>query len=239
VTAANDTYNGNLKYGTHAGIPKDVPMPATLSDPGKQLFDALQTYGACIGDQGGGGFHLFPDQEVCANDAWYNNAANDLNKIIMPYLRPLRNQHLSGANWIDNPVNGPGKRLDTGPPPLRLLPGFPVPSPNNTVINTPTDPVITDSLGDKWSFNAAGAVTINGTVDASSSGVVQMAYVDGVIHVKNSSGSWYGKTARWGVYSAGSATSPLVASAATGTTTSATLPDGGVTYNFRVYAIGN
>jgi hypothetical protein len=127
-------YYGDLLYGTTVGIPKDTPMPQGLSTAGQQIFWTLQNYGALIRDASGGGFHLFADQDVCSNNDWLNDANNDLVNTIVPLLAPLRNQHLAGQNFADYPANGPGQRLDVGPPPLEILPGFPTPSPSNTVV---------------------------------------------------------------------------------------------------------
>jgi hypothetical protein len=111
-----DVYTGNLKAGTTIGIPKDVPMPSGLSEGGQALWWCLQHYGAIFRDQAGGGIHFNVDQTI-ENSAMVSGMIADL-QTIKQSLRPLRNQHRAGQDFVRFPKNGPGRRIDSGPPPL-------------------------------------------------------------------------------------------------------------------------
>jgi hypothetical protein len=55
ATSGNgNTGHGPIVMGSKIGIPADESMPAGLSDIGRMVFDALQTYGGYVGDGCGG-----------------------------------------------------------------------------------------------------------------------------------------------------------------------------------------
>lgn len=111
-------YTGNLVAGTTLGIPINTPMPTGLSFWGQQLFWNAQHYPWFFRDQAGGGMHLTVDQNISANTTIMTQMNTDLPTIVQ-LLCPLRNQHLGGtirAGATD--INGPGNRVDVGPPPL-------------------------------------------------------------------------------------------------------------------------
>jgi Glycosyl hydrolase family 26 len=88
---------------------------------------------------------------------------------------------------------------------------MPTPSPSNTTIPPATS--IADAAGNAWTLTATGSVAVNGTVDASTSNVVELAYVAGTVWAKNGAGLWWGKsspTAAWSP-AAGTSVSPLPA----------------------------
>jgi hypothetical protein len=111
-----DVYRGRLKAGTTVGIPKDIPMPSGLSQGGQMLWWTLQHYGALFRDQASGGIHFSVDQTI-EHSALVAGMTGDL-EVIKRYLYPLRNQHRKGQDFALFPKNGPGKRVDSGPPPL-------------------------------------------------------------------------------------------------------------------------
>lgn len=110
-----NVYSGNLIYGTTLYIPMSTAQPGGLTDAGKQLFDCLQRYGSIGREQAGGGYKLYADQNV--STTWTNQANTDLPTLV-GLLCPMRNQHQGGQSFVTNPANGPGTRLDTGPPAL-------------------------------------------------------------------------------------------------------------------------
>ena len=81
-------------------------------------------------------------------------------------------------------------------------------SPNPTVI-TPASGSFTDNAGLRWTVTAGGQVAVNGVVDATTSNVIRMAWVNGVIWQENASLNWYSKTSAGAAWSAGTTTSPL------------------------------
>ena len=112
----------------------------------------------------------------------------------------------SPLGWLFSQSTG-GQHTAPTPPPTRCTP-----SPNNTVV-TGTASAITDASGNKWTITSGGQVAINGTADTTTSGVIELAYVNGTIWQENSSKLWWGETqpnASWAP-SAGTATSPLPA----------------------------
>ena len=109
-------YTGRLAAGTTIGIPITTPMPPGLTRGGQELFWTLQHYGALFRDQAGGGVHFCVDQESDGSDI-VAGMRRDL-PMIVQLLAPLRNQHVGGRPFATSPKNGPGRRVDTGPPPL-------------------------------------------------------------------------------------------------------------------------
>jgi serralysin len=86
----------------------------------------------------------------------------------------------------------------------------PTASPDNTVVTT-AGPAIIDGHGNSWTLTAGGQVAVNGTADATTSSVVELAYEKGVIWQENSNKLWWSKTQptdAWGP-AAGTATSPV------------------------------
>ena len=76
---------------------------------------------------------------------------------------------------------------------------------------------ITDASGNLWTINSGGQVAINGTTDAATANVTELAYVSGTIWQENASKLWWGETKpndSWAP-AAGTATSPLPATTVT------------------------
>jgi hypothetical protein len=71
------------------------------------------------------------------------------------------------------------------------------------------DNQIIDANDDHWSVTAAGQVSLNGVVDATTKNVIAIAYDKGMIWQENASKLWYGKTNAHSAWSAGTATSPV------------------------------
>jgi hypothetical protein len=68
---------------------------------------------------------------------------------------------------------------------------------------------ITDASGNLWTITS-GEVAVNGVPDTTTSNVAEIAYVNGEVWHKNTSGAWYGKTSPTAAW-AYSGTSPLPA----------------------------
>lgn len=87
------------------------------------------------------------------------------------------------------------------------------PSTNNTVVKAGSTSAIVDAAGNKWTITGSGQVAVNGTADATTANVNELAYVNGKIWQENASNLWWDKavpTDAWGP-AAGTATSPLPA----------------------------
>ena len=83
-------------------------------------------------------------------------------------------------------------------------------SPNNSVI-LPGSGSINDNAGNVWTVTSGGQVAVNGVVDTTTAGVVELAWVSSLIWQENSSGLWWSKTsptAGW-LPANGTTTSPL------------------------------
>ncbi len=80
---------GPFKMGTKIGVPAGVAQPAGLSPIGAELFVALQTYGAYVGDFVGGAWPAFYRDNATISDAqvgplyqyWDHNGSADMDKI--------------------------------------------------------------------------------------------------------------------------------------------------------------
>lgn len=111
-------YTGNLVYGTQLFIPSSTTMPTGLTNAGQEIFWTLQHYGSITRDQGSSCYCLYADQNVPSS--WINDLNTDFPKLVA-LLVPMRNQHQGGQSFTTYPINGPGTRLDAGPPALAPL----------------------------------------------------------------------------------------------------------------------
>jgi mannan endo-1,4-beta-mannosidase len=81
-------------------------------------------------------------------------------------------------------------------------------SANLTTI-APATGFFVDNSSNRWTITTGGQVAVNGVVDATTSNVVEMAWITAVIWYENSSGLWFSKTAAAQPWSAGTIVSPL------------------------------
>jgi hypothetical protein len=84
-------------------------------------------------------------------------------------------------------------------------------SPDKSVIKAPTDSWLVDNANNLWGIDAKGIITVNGIEDPTSAGVIELAFVSGLIWQENSNMLWWSKTspsAAW-LPSGGTATAPL------------------------------
>lgn len=195
---AINNYTGNYLYGTTCGIPMSTAMPSGLTNAGQQWFWAMQHYGGILRDQGGNN-NYFVDQYVSIS--WVSDLDSDFSKFnLVQYLRPLRNQHLGGQSFATSPRNGPGSRVDIGPPPLAgtsgtgLVNSVNPPSTNGTVINI-TGTILYDATGEAWSLVGTGAgafsAAINGTVDSTYTNLNQLLFYSSLVYAQLSAGTWF------------------------------------------------
>nr|WP_294529814.1 hypothetical protein [uncultured Rhodopila sp.] len=87
------------------------------------------------------------------------------------------------------------------------------PSANDTVVLAGSSARITDASGNVWTITSAGRVAVNGTTDAATANVTELAYVNGTIWQENAGKLWWGETKpndSWAP-AAGTAVSPLPA----------------------------
>ena len=95
--------------------------------------------------------------------------------------------------------------------PLPVVTPTPTASPNDTVVNLGSTAAITDANKVKWTITAGGQVAVNGATDTTTSGVKELAYVNGTVWQENGSNLWWGKTTPTAAWAPGpgTATSPL------------------------------
>lgn len=104
-------------------------------------------------------------------------------------------------------LTGRGVEISGG---AALLSGLAGPSPNDSVV-VPGGPVasFTDNQLNVWTITAAGTIAINGLVDSVTHGVVELAWVNGVIWQLNNLGNWYWKTSLAAPWQGSTRISPL------------------------------
>lgn len=107
-------YSGNLKAGATLGIPITATPPTGLNTNCKAQFWNWQHYPLFFRDQAGGGFHMTADQ--VASSSQFMSDVRGCMPTLVSYLRVMRNQHQTGQSFTTNPTNGPGNRVDVGPP---------------------------------------------------------------------------------------------------------------------------
>lgn len=84
-------------------------------------------------------------------------------------------------------------------------------SADKAVIRAPTDAILVDAAHNLWGIDARAVITVNGIEDATSAGVVELAFVGGLMWQENGNNLWWSKTspsAAW-LPPAGTSTAPL------------------------------
>ena len=69
---------------------------------------------------------------------------------------------------------------------------------------------ITDAAGNVWTIAPDSRITVNGTVDATTAGVDELAYYNGLVWQKNTANHWYSKTSPSSAWTAWTAAAPPV-----------------------------
>ena len=205
-------YTGTIPYGVTIGIAANAVEPtAVKANAGaNMLWHALQDHGAMVRDSGGSGNTVIfqADQTVNGNDPLILGM-NQFGAQIMAQAQILTNQGPNSINGGGTPI----VPLDAAPSDASGTPTpTPTPSANDTVV-TGTTGTIVDASGNTWTISSGGQVAVNGVADATTAGVVELAYVNGTIWQENASKLWWGETqpnASWAP-AAGTATSPLPA----------------------------
>ncbi len=120
-------------------------------------------------------------------------------------------RYAEGSHTI-KAVSGNGKQFDevtvtvknaVAPPPLTE-------SPDNTVVVGLSGKIVGKGLH-TWAINASGLVVVDGVADASTWGVLRLAYEKGVVWQENQNHLWWGKVLPSDTWTpaAGTATSPI------------------------------
>jgi hypothetical protein len=112
----------------------------------------------------------------------------------------------SGVIKVNN-----GIRFGVSPIAFTIPAASATPSLNNTVVEAGSTDSIVDANGNSYTITATNQVAVNGATDTTTSGVTQLAYVDGVVWYENKSANWFGKKApseAW-MPAAGTRTSPI------------------------------
>jgi hypothetical protein len=174
-----------------AAAPAIFPVSADLTTvrPGS---------GTVITDTSGVQWTLTGTAQVAANGVTDASTAN-VNQLVF-VKNAVWQQNTSGNWWCWR-----NAAWVTGAAPILLTA-----SPNHTVVKLGA--AITDTLGTKWALTTGGQIVKDGSVDAATAAVAQLAYVDNTIWQQTIGGLWWGMIG--GVWSppAGTAISPLAVS---------------------------
>ena len=102
------------------------------------------------------------------------------------------------------------------------------PSSNNTIIPAGSIAAITDASGNQWTITAGGQVAVNGVADATTNGVIELAYENGLIWQENSADLWWSETSPGAGWEppGGTTTSPVPAAAPTASPDNTVVPAG-------------
>jgi hypothetical protein len=222
-------YSGTVPYGVTLGIPAGAVEPASVkaNAGADMLWHALREHGAMIRDSGGSGntVTFMADQYVNPNDPLLQGM-KQYGAQIMAQVQILGNQGPNSVNGggtpivplIPNPNDLPAKAATAAKASVTTMSAetksLVVPqtaSPNNTTVYAGATTSIHDTAGNTWTINSSDQVVVNGAVDATTSGVTELAYVNGAVWQENANKLWWGKTspdASWSP-SAGSSVSPL------------------------------
>lgn len=166
-------YSGNLKFGTTLGIPLSTPMPGNLDANCQGMFWTMQHYPTIQRDMGGGGFNYTVDQ-VASVSSFIASVRSCLPQLVA-LMRPVRNQHQTGQDFTTFPINGPGTRSDTGPPPLAGTGGSGGTSSVTTTSFTFQHPAMAAGVSNTVAIRDANNTTISATSAAFAVGSGQVA----------------------------------------------------------------
>jgi hypothetical protein len=83
-------------------------------------------------------------------------------------------------------------------------------SPDKTTIQAPTTAILGDGTN-WWGIDSRGIITVNGIEDPTTGGVIELAFVGGLVWQENTAKLWWSKTAPTAAWlpAAGTATAPL------------------------------
>lgn len=190
-------------YGTQvAGWINAGPGPhlASSGPPSANNTTVLAGSGALITDLAGNLWGINGSAQVTKNSVADTTTAN---VVEIAYVSNVVWQKNTAANWYS--YNG-----STWDGPFTTSP-LPNPSPSGTVILVGQGGSIIDASLRTWTISGIGAtsrVTLNGTLDTSKGGIIEMAYVNGQVWTEDSTLTWY-PTLGLGQYGTGTTTSPL------------------------------
>ena len=236
-TSPTDTWNGGTAtsplpvVAPPAALPPVTPPPSPTVAPSAN--DTVVTAGssAAIVDASGNTWTITSGGQVAVNGTADATTAN-----------VVEIANVNGTIWQENTANlwwGKTSPTDTWnggtatsplpvvtPPPAAAV----VPSADGTVVNAGSSAAIVDASGNTWTITSGGQVAVNGTADATTANVVEIANVNGTIWQENTANLWWGKTSPTDTWTGGTATSPLPATVTIPQSqTNATISASGVT----------
>ena len=201
----------NAAWAPNAGTATS-PLPAPPPPPAQSANNTTvtSTSGAII-DASGNKWTITSGGQVATN-ATADTTTSGV--IELAYVNGTIWQENSNKLWWGEtkPNAAWAPNAGTATSPLPAPPPPPAQSANNATV-TSTSGAIIDASGNKWTITSGGQVATNGTADTTTSGVIELAYVNGTIWQENSNKLWWGETkpnAAWAP-AAGTATSPLPA----------------------------
>ena len=207
---------------TPTPVPVPTPTPAPVASPNNTVV--LAGSKAAITDVAGNAWTITSGGQVAVNGA----ADTTTGRVIeLAYVNGNVWQENADKLWWDKakPTDAWGPATGTATSPLPVVtPPTPTPTPtpapppnasaNDTVVMAGSAAAIKDASGNAWTITGGGQVAVNGTPDATTGHVVELAYVDGKVWQENTSHLWWDKakpTDAWAPPN-GTAVSPLPAS---------------------------
>jgi hypothetical protein len=194
--------------------PTPTPTPAPTSTPSTTTVRITPGTGSFV-DSAGNVYKLTTGDVATENGAAM--AGGSGTGAMEYYNGTVYGQDLSSGAWYTWYGTGWSAAATAPPPPTP--PPTPTPTPAPTPTLSANDPVvllgssaaITDAGGNKWTITGGGQVAVNGTTDANTQSVTELAYVSGKVWQENANGLWWGKTSPTDSWSpsTGTAISPL------------------------------
>ena len=180
---------------------------------------------AAITDASGNQWTITAGGQVAVNGV----ADTTTNGVIeLAYENGLIWQENSADLWWSETSPGAGWEPPGGTTTSPVPAAAPTASPDNTVVPAGSTAAITDASGNQWTITAGGQVAVNGVADATTNGVIELAYENGLIWQENSADLWWSETSPGAGWEppGGTATSPVPAATPTATLNTAMVPAG-------------
>ncbi len=186
---------------------------AYTSDPYLSANDAVVTAGssAAITDHAGNSWTVTSGGQVAINGT-VDAATSGVTEIA--FVNSTIWKETSAGLWSGEtqPNNSWSTATSVSPLPAGVTVTAPAPAPasaNDTIVKAGSTAAITDASGNVWTITSGGQVAVNGTADAATSKVAELAYVNGTIWQETTAGLWSGETHPNNSWSAATTTNPL------------------------------
>ena len=180
---------------------------------------------AAITDASGNQWTITAGGQVAVNGV----ADTTTNGVIeLAYENGLIWQENSADLWWSETSPGAGWEPPGGTTTSPVPAAAPTASPDNTVVPAGSTAAITDASGNQWTITAGGQVAVNGVADATTNGVIELAYENGLIWQENSADLWWSERSPGAGWEppGGTATSPVPAAAPTASPDNTVVPAG-------------